>query len=185
MKKLNLFQLKKQKGSVLILSLLMLVVLTIIGVSSMSTSSLQEKMAGNFRDREIAFQAAEVALAAAENYVMSTINTVNLGNADGYYNYGSGPTSSNAYTGNWWTGTNSQILGASVGTAIAGVRSQPRFTIEARTEVGSKSGTDINIQSYGESSGAGAVQSYRITASGTGKSDSTRVILQSNYAKRI
>ena len=177
----------KQKGSVLILSLMILVVLTIIGVSSMSSTSLQERMAGNFRDREIAFQSAEMALAFAENYVSSTINTANLGDADGYYNTYSGPTSKNAFTGdgssiaNWWTGTDSQILS----TTIDEVRTQPRFTIEAREEIGDNSGTSINIGAYGESTGGGKITSFRVTARGTGKSDSTVVILQSNYGKRL
>jgi type IV pilus assembly protein PilX len=171
----------KQKGSVLVLSLIMLVILTMLGVSSMSSSSLQEKMAGNFRDRQIAFQAAEAALAFAENYVNSDINSANLGNNDGYYNNGSGPTSNNAFTSTWWTGTNSKVLG----TTINEVRTQPRFTIEARDEVGSVSGTSINVTSYGESTGGGIITSFRVTARGTGKSNNTVVILQTNYGKRL
>ena len=177
----------KQKGSVLILSIIILVVLTMLGVSSMNSSSLQEKMTGNFRDREIAFQAAEMALAYAENYVSSDINTANLGNANGLYEQGDGPSSRNAFTGNggsipdWWTGTNSIDLP----TNISEVRTQPRFTIEAREEVGTDSGTDINITSYGESTGGGLITSFRVTARGTGLSDKTVVILQTNYGKRL
>lgn len=177
----------KQKGSVLILSLIILVVLTIIGVSSMNSTSLQEKMAGNFRDREIAFQSAEMALAFAEDYVNDNINSANLGNASGLYESGNGPSANNAFTGNgnsisdWWSGTNSIVLS----TTIDEVRTQPRFTIEAREEVGSEDGTDINITSYGESTGGGLITSFRVTARGTGKSDNTVVILQSNYGKRL
>jgi type IV pilus assembly protein PilX len=55
-----------QSGAVLIISLIMLLLLTLIGASSMQTSSLEEKMAGNLRDRNLAFQAAESALRDAE-----------------------------------------------------------------------------------------------------------------------
>ena len=180
--------LKKQKGSVLVISLLILVVLTILGVSSMNSTSLQEKMSGNFRDREIAFQAAEMALAYAENYAKNSINSsAAFTDSNGYYTFRKGPSSNNAFTGNggsitnWWTGTDSQVLP----TTIDEVRTQPRFTIEYRNEVGIDEGTSINIGAYGESTGGGAITSFRVTARGTGQSDNTQVILQSNYGKRL
>ena len=55
-----------QSGAVLIISLIMLLLLTLIGTTSMQTTTLEEKMAGNMRDRNIAFQAAESALRDAE-----------------------------------------------------------------------------------------------------------------------
>jgi len=56
----------QQSGAVLIVSIIMLLLLTLIGASSIQTSSLEEKMAGNLRDRNIAFQAAESAIRDAE-----------------------------------------------------------------------------------------------------------------------
>ena len=187
MKTVQKFNHYQQQGSILVVSLLILVVLTMIGVSSMSSSSLQERMSGNFRDREIAFQSAEAAVSYAESYVRDHINTANLGNANGYYTEGNGPTAQNAFTGNgssitnWWTGTDSQVLS----TSIPEVRTAPRFTIEVRGEVGVEEGTDINIGAYGESTGGGKITAFRITARGTGKSDNTVVIIQSNYGKRL
>lgn len=58
-----------QKGMVLILVLSLLLALTILGVSSMSTSTLETKMANNFQDRNAAFQAAEAALREGERLV--------------------------------------------------------------------------------------------------------------------
>ena len=52
----------KQKGMVLILVLSLLLAMTVLGVSSMSTSTLETRMANNFQDRNSAFQAAEAAL---------------------------------------------------------------------------------------------------------------------------
>lgn len=48
-----------QKGAVLIVSLLFLVIMTILGASAMSTSMLEEKMVGNSRQQSIAFQVAD------------------------------------------------------------------------------------------------------------------------------
>ena len=49
----------KQSGSALIISLMILIVMTLIGITGMGTSGLEEKMAGNDRDAALAFQAAE------------------------------------------------------------------------------------------------------------------------------
>ncbi|MCQ4322066.1 pilus assembly PilX family protein [Stutzerimonas stutzeri] len=57
---------EREKGAVLIVALVMLLLLTIIGAASMRDTNLQEKMAGNFRDQNIAFQAAEATLRYAE-----------------------------------------------------------------------------------------------------------------------
>ena len=61
--------LKKQKGAVLAISLIILLLMTLIGVSAMQSTTLQEKMAGNLRDANLAFQAAEAGLRDAENYL--------------------------------------------------------------------------------------------------------------------
>ena len=62
-----------QKGAVLAISLIILLLMTIIGVSAMRSTTLQEKMAGNLRDYNVAFQAAEAALRDAEKYLFSTV----------------------------------------------------------------------------------------------------------------
>ncbi len=59
-------QMKHQKGVVLAISLLLLLVITIVGLAAISTTTMQEKMAGNMYDREVAFQSAEAALRVAE-----------------------------------------------------------------------------------------------------------------------
>ncbi|NOX27835.1 MAG: pilus assembly protein PilX, partial [Gammaproteobacteria bacterium] len=52
-------RLKKQKGAALIVSLFLLLVLTIIGVNSAQSTSLEEKMAHGILDRNVAMQSAE------------------------------------------------------------------------------------------------------------------------------
>lgn len=170
----------KQKGSVLIVSLLILVVLTMIGVSSMSSSSLQERMAGNFRDRQIAFQSAEIALAYAEEHVKSIVSNSIFDNTDGYYAFKGGPTSYSAHDDTWWTSSKSNEFP----TNISEVRTKPRFTIEFRGDIGSDSNTGGNFDDDYNSGGVGGeLSTYRITVRGTGLSDSTQVIIQSNFGK--
>lgn len=56
----------RQGGAALIVSLIILAVVTILGVSSMSSSNTELKLAASMRDRGVAFEAAEAALAIVE-----------------------------------------------------------------------------------------------------------------------
>lgn len=58
---------RNTRGFALITALLMLVVLTLLGVSMMGGVSLQEKMSGNSREKTRAFEAAQAALQYAES----------------------------------------------------------------------------------------------------------------------
>jgi type IV pilus assembly protein PilX len=58
-----------QRGSVLIVSLILLLVMTLLGLSAMQSSLLEETMAGNVRDHNLAFQAAEAALRDADAWL--------------------------------------------------------------------------------------------------------------------
>ena len=57
---------RSERGAVLLVSLVMLLLLTLIGLAGMRRAQLEERMAGNLRDRQMAFQAAEAALRAGE-----------------------------------------------------------------------------------------------------------------------
>ena len=50
---------KKQSGAILVVGLVLLLVLTVLGISTMSTASLELNMAGNDQFYENAFQLAE------------------------------------------------------------------------------------------------------------------------------
>ncbi len=52
-------QLYTQRGTALVMSLVILMVLTILGIAAMGTSSLEEKMAGATQEGTRAFEAAE------------------------------------------------------------------------------------------------------------------------------
>lgn len=62
---------RQQAGSALIISLILLLVMTILGITAMQSTTLQERMAGNMKDRHAAFQAAEAALREAEAVIAS------------------------------------------------------------------------------------------------------------------
>lgn len=75
-----------QAGSALVVALIMLLLLTMLGVQGMRTNVMQERMAGNVRDRNLAFQAAEAALRVGEtvgDFASDNIELVNAGGWDG------------------------------------------------------------------------------------------------------
>lgn len=57
----------RQRGVVMIVGLVVLVLLSLLALESMRTATLEERMTGNTEDREIAFQIAEAALREAED----------------------------------------------------------------------------------------------------------------------
>ncbi len=171
-----------QRGSVLIVSMLMLLVLTLIGITAMSTSTLEEKMAGNSRDQNLAFQAAEAALRDAEALVGGMTTTAVFNGTGGLYDVNVPAESApNVLSDAAWT--NGASRGYNGATALTGVGTPPRYIIEfvsmARTT------TPQLDNCYGCSNGEARVANLRITARGTGGSDSATVILQEYFGQRF
>ena len=77
----------KQRGVALFISLVLLLILTIIGISAVQTTSLEMRMTRNQYDATLAFQAAESALRDAEaqlDAIVSTAGFTETGNAGLY-----------------------------------------------------------------------------------------------------
>lgn len=74
-----------QRGVTLIVALIFLAILSLLGVTVAQTTQLEERMAGNTRDRDLAFQATEAALRWASTQNMETLSagaTINNANND-------------------------------------------------------------------------------------------------------
>ncbi|WP_419736956.1 pilus assembly PilX family protein [Pseudomonas sp. COR18] len=63
---------RQQGGMALLVSLVFLLLLTLIGISSMQSATLQEKMAGSVTLRNTSFQTAEAVLRMGENAVQQS-----------------------------------------------------------------------------------------------------------------
>jgi type IV pilus assembly protein PilX len=159
-----------QKGSALLVSLIMLLLITLVAVGGMQSSILQEKMTGNMRDRDLAFQAAEAALREAESSTLSNSNAVYGASANGLYQ-------ANSLNLPDWSARNMDEGNGSIvyGADFQGVVAQPEYFIER-----------LPIECiFGCSLGAGGPAQtapfYRITARGFGGSANTVVVLSSVY----
>ena len=177
------FKVKNQAGVVLFICLVMLLLLTLLGVSSIQTTSLEQVMARNAVDSNLAFQAAEAALLDGEDYVEGLVatNAFNAAgaSASGLYN-DAGP----GIQPNWlaidWDVANFRLAD----TAITGVVNQPRYIVEFVTVVVPQ--TDVlNLDNIGQDAGLGRTQIFRVTARGEGGTANARAMIQSTYGKRF
>ena len=170
--------LKKQRGVVLIMSLVILMVLSLLGVSSMRTSGLQERMSGNARDNQVAFQAAEIALRAGEDYLKSiSLDSVFSSNGNNGKFLPRAISSTDAWQveSNWTSGKTTSVT-------LADVSKNPEYMIEI---VNSEYGTSDEVQNQNDGGVGGSItiELYRITARGYGKNPNTRVMLQSDFGR--
>lgn len=156
----------KQSGSALIIGLLILLIITIIGVTTMQTTTLQEKMAGSLRDQDLAFQAAEAALREAEEGIAPQTTEPGW-----IYDLGDLPLDLTTQSDAWWTNdSNTREVDFEI------VATDPRYVSEGEAflrdtlRVGSGPVTGRHI--------------YRTTARGTGGTDNAETILRTRYAKR-
>lgn len=144
----------RQKGAVLIIALVMLLLITMASIAAMRATTMDERMAGNSRDRDRALQAAEAAVRTCLKQL-----TVDLPSTF------SGPILTPATSGsqNWEQAANWQS-GATNSVEIvmpnAGLASNPRCMVER----------------------LGLGDNYRVTGRGTGGSDSSVVVLQATYS---
>lgn len=79
------FSRERESGAALIVALIFLLLMTLISTSSMRTSTMQERMAGNVRDWNLGFQSAEASLRAAEDYLLNEDNLPEFSDSGGYY----------------------------------------------------------------------------------------------------
>lgn len=178
-----------QNGFALVAALIFMVILSLIAVGLSGTTSSEERMARNFRDRDTAFAAAEAALRDAELHLT------------GAWQWPYGPVSVNAFDasctgglcdsmitpvslpgvdaldffGSAAPGSNSVRIGTVTGSpTIAGVSTanQPRYLIEAvPTQLGSRN----------PENGPATNRVFRITAQARGRLTNTFVKLQEVY----
>lgn len=67
---------RSNQGAALIVALMLLLVLSVLGISASQKSTMQLKMASNTQNRDMAFQAAEYALAEADDYILTNRDTL-------------------------------------------------------------------------------------------------------------
>ncbi|MBW8328804.1 MAG: hypothetical protein K0M48_06540 [Thiobacillus sp.] len=162
---------QRQAGMALITGLMLMVALTLLAMAAMRTTMLEERMSGNARDRDMAFQAAEAALRAGEQVLRgATLPTFATGTA---YT----PRIAQGTLTDYWISTHPWSTQSIVmGWVPVGANAAPRYVIE---EMPAKTGGGGGL-------GVGAIPDtgvYRVTARGVGRSANTMAILQAVYER--
>jgi type IV pilus assembly protein PilX len=176
------FNFRTNSGVALFISLVLLLVLTILGVSVVQTTSLEIRMARNAHDTLLAFQAAESALKDAEVVLEATTSTFAYDDAgaNGLWTVAD-LDETNRWEDNtiWDSGSTRSIEGA---TAVADTDRPPRFMIEHVASVLREENAYELDDPYGGGT-SDRVEVFRVTAQGFGGSANSRVTLQTTYGR--
>jgi type IV pilus assembly protein PilX len=165
------------QGATLAVTLILLFLMTLLGITAMQVTHMQEKMSSNLQDKELSFIAAESALTSGENWVLGQSPQPAVQASCNPY-----PCVLNTYqnlnytsqTASWWN-TNSAVYGVS----LDNVATPPRYFVEFlqfapdSPEIGSSSGPKSKGVFY-----------YQVTSRGTGSSDNSASILQTSVGRR-
>jgi type IV pilus assembly protein PilX len=148
-KNVTIQHLNKQQGAVLVMALVMLTVLTLIGVSSMSSSTLELKVAGNTQQHDIAFQAAQSVIDVAASDDPANTNNYQVFKVDpaapGFeqvINYSSSDGEATAQARTFWIGCKKNI-GSSLEEGKAPASNFFNVTATGQTITGSASSVQV------------------------------------------
>lgn len=162
---------RRQTGMALITGLIFMVVLTLLALAAMRTTTLEERMSGNARDRDLAFQSAEAALRAGEQVVSgATLPAFALGTP-------LTPRIDAATLTSYWQNTHDWVAQSTAAWQPTGTSAAPQYVVE---DMGASAGGGGGSQAFSALNEDGV---YRVTARGVGSSANTVVILQAVYQR--
>jgi type IV pilus assembly protein PilX len=171
-----------QRGVALFMSLIMLLIITMMGISSVQTTSLQQRMSQNAADANLSFQSAESGLRDAEDHIETflSLNGFDGGAGDGYYFEGD-PTDTPIWRNIDWLDDGANFRD---GEDVPGTARAPKYLIEHVKTVISDADA-LNLDNIGQDTGSGRTQMFRITVHGTGGTVNAHTMLQATYGKRL
>lgn len=190
----NLSSSRLQKGAVLIVSMLLLVVITVLALGASQSTRLQERMAGSQRNYDLAFQAAEAGLRAGERMVdpdsmlAPPLPCATISNPPcrvyerGFLNTTVSYEDQAYQPRTWWTsvaqnyGTGTNLIKGATGEGLA--KEDPQFYIEELQEVADA----LSIPPTGPPPSR---VYYRIIARGEGGTSNSNVVIHSTYVRRF
>ena len=171
-----------QAGVSLVVVLLFLLVMTVLGITAVRTSNLEEKMSGNERDREMAFEAAEGTLRDAERDIALNITSASPFNAT-CANGLCRPSIAGVSVADSvdWSSAAPRVYGSSSGAGAypIALANAPKYVVELLPDMPAGAGESLDQRSV-NSGGT----PFRITATAWGRKQSTQVQLQVVYVKR-
>lgn len=168
-----------QRGAILVVSLLLLLVMTVLALTASQTTRLQERMAGNARDVDLAFQAGEAGLRAAEERIdeelaekaNSPIKCTTPADCDAVDR--ADATEDYFHQAQAWWDTNAHALGET----LHAVAREPQFITEVWTDVSD------TLTVGGATQKSGTIY-YVNTSRAVGGTETAATIVETTYAVR-
>lgn len=179
--KVNLGKMTSQRGATLLVGLIMLLLMTVIGLAAMRGSGMQELMAGNMRDRNQAFQAAEAGLRAGEEELnKATLPAFSNGSTTtGYVRNLAGSRTSGFWdTYGWPSGS------VETDMELGNLAASPRYVIEEVTSIAANEGSEGGAVDFDATLDAEDLVFYRVTSRGVGGTNNAVAILQSTFKRQ-
>lgn len=161
----------RQSGMALIVSLLLLIVVTLVGLASIHGTITQQQMAANFYDRQVSMQSAEAAIRAAQSIVQANPSSTFILDC-----HSAGKVcQSNPFTDSAANVPSTAIQNVATGTgsgqftASSVAASQPQFVVQNMgafqdPNANTNYNQTANSYQYGGTAGALTYTYYRITA---------------------
>ena len=172
---------RRQRGAVLVISLIILLMLTIIGVTGAHSVLLQEKMTFASRDAHLALQVAEATTREAERQVEALLTTADFVNAGTGGKYASGSAPSDLTVAASWAAGNSVAHSVTMdGKTFSG-----RYFIElAGNAEDIENVGDVDVSTGSNGGAAGEIKVFKVVARGVGLAGTERFLI-TYYGKRI
>ncbi|OEY66656.1 hypothetical protein BG841_09445 [Marinobacter sp. X15-166B] len=169
-------------------SLLILLILSLLAVSSMQNSSMQERMVSAQREGYMAMEGAELALREAERAIDALASPSGFDAMDGFYETGTAPRGTGVFAAGVWAGGNSVAVPVPLVNGNPLFPEAPRYLVEfvgdAQLEIGKES-ADVNMTNYTHETGATVAKAFRIVARSTGATGEGQRILEEYYRREF
>lgn len=167
-----------QRGAALVVSLIILVAMTMLGITSMKSSTTELTMSGNLRESALSFQAAEAGLRTAETIVTTSISPAMFDDStDSLLSINTAdPDYLNDTT---WVNT------THIPISLAGINTNPQYIIKylGKWDQNPNARVEENFGGYGAQITGRIVSNFRITSRGSGQTDNTFRTVQSFYGR--
>ncbi|MES1191010.1 MAG: PilX N-terminal domain-containing pilus assembly protein [Steroidobacter sp.] len=155
-----------QSGAALIVSLIFLLIMTILALSMSQTTTLEERMAGNARDANLAFQGAESGLKSAVTYMNGisdagptvVSNSVDLTNQDD----------------SWWTANGFEYGSSS--QELTALNSDPHYVVKPYA---------LNVADSPMRDGGSITTYYQMVGRSRGNSTESEAVVAEIYGHKV
>jgi type IV pilus assembly protein PilX len=179
---MNIHTRHKQQGVALVVSLIILVSLTMLGLTSIQRTTTDLSMAGNQREIGLMFQAAEMGLVQAEDFIENSNTNADFSDPSlGLHTVQANVTTYNGpkyFDASEWTSKSQTAT-----TSLAAYE-QPRYMIEYLGDRKQNALAAVNIGGYGTQTTGEIVSIYRSTARGVGLTGNSFRYVQSYFGKK-